>query len=179
MKIEDAKNIDGYDGKYKVSMCGKVFSFHGEVKELKQGICSTGYPLVSLWINGKGRTVKVHRLVAKAFVDGDDELQVNHKNGIKTDNMASNLEWCTASENNLHRFKELGHTGSSLGVFGKDNCKSKAVIMTNAKGVSTIFSSIMDAVRDIGAHAGAVSGCCNGKIKSHMKCKWKFQEIRL
>ena len=53
-------------------------------------------------------TFKVHRLVAMLYVDGySDELQVNHKNGVKTDNRADNLEMVTNSENALHAWRVL------------------------------------------------------------------------
>jgi len=66
-----------------------------------------GYAIVV--INYKGhKDVKVHRLVAKAFIkDGPVGEQVNHKNGIKDDNNVGNLEWCTARENILHKFRIL------------------------------------------------------------------------
>jgi len=62
-----------------------------------------GYLFVFLYYKGQSRICYVHNLVATAFVEGWREgLQVNHKNGVKTDNRAENLEWVTASENRQH-----------------------------------------------------------------------------
>ena len=53
-----------------------------------------------------GRNEYVHRIVAKCFVPNPNGyLEVNHKDGIKTNNSAQNLEWCTRSENNRHAFQ--------------------------------------------------------------------------
>ena len=70
------------------------------------------YPTVKLYYNGKYNTHYVHRLVAEAFVDGRDET-VNHKDGNKQNNHASNLEWMSYSDNNKH----ARETGLNVGLY--------------------------------------------------------------
>ena len=70
---------------------------------LKKSKDKDGYDMVNPRINNKNKTLKVHRLVAQAFIPNpENKPQVNHKNGIKTDNRAENLEWVTHSENTRH-----------------------------------------------------------------------------
>lgn len=62
-----------------------------------------GYNFYSFTHNNSKKTRSVHRLVAKAFIPNPlDKPHVNHKDGNKTNNRASNLEWCTTLENTLH-----------------------------------------------------------------------------
>ena len=88
--------------RYEVSNLGRVRNAHtGKIlRSQKQKI---GYFTVCLCYKGERNFLLVHRLVATAFVPGWRKgLQVNHKNGIKADNRAENLEWVTASENTRH-----------------------------------------------------------------------------
>ena len=107
MPEEEWRQIRGYEGFYEVSNMGRVRSvdriFHpGRV--LKSIINMYGYPTVGLSA-GRLKFFKVHRLVAQAFIPNPgNKPQVNHKNGIKTDDMADNLEWNTKSENIRHAF---------------------------------------------------------------------------
>lgn len=72
---------------------------------LKPAVDSCGYERVALSINKKLVTKKVHRLVADAFCEKYVEYkEVNHIDGNKLNNNASNLEWCTRSENQQHAF---------------------------------------------------------------------------
>lgn len=102
LESEKWKPIFGYDGVYEVSDLGRVRSRkRGEWKIMKGSPNQYGYLQVMLSKYGKKKNVCVHRLVADAFVENYNlfNTEVNHINEIKTDNMASNLEWCDRSYN--------------------------------------------------------------------------------
>lgn len=62
-----------------------------------------GYAHVTIYIDKKGKRVKIHRLVANAFIPNpDNKPYVNHIDGIRSNNRVENLEWVTASENTRH-----------------------------------------------------------------------------
>lgn len=107
--IEIWRDVVGYDGKYQVSNFGRVKSFRYKTvppRILKAISNGTGYLRVCLCRNGKSKSAYVHRLVAEAFIPNPDgKPQINHINGIKTDNRAENLEWCTRSENTQHALR--------------------------------------------------------------------------
>ena len=106
------KDIEGYQGHYVISnkgviksldkkvinKKGYIQSFNGRVR--KAFLSENGYYRIRL---SKGSLVKyyaVHRLVAMAFVyNKEDKQYINHLDGVKINNVASNLEWCTDSEN--------------------------------------------------------------------------------
>ena len=104
MSMEEIwKDIPGYENVYQVSNLGKVRKIiPGGFYMLKQS-CSFGYKQVSLQLNKYKERIGVHRLVALAFVDGYSEgFVVNHKDENRANNYASNLEWVTPQQNNLH-----------------------------------------------------------------------------
>lgn len=105
MEKEIWKPIKGYEGRYRISSKGRVFS----IKNNKiMSLCdSSGYYMVKL-SNGCVKTAKmkkVHRLVAEAFIPNPKSLPcINHINGNKLDNNFKNLEWCTVSQNTKHAY---------------------------------------------------------------------------
>lgn len=97
---------------YEVSDTGKVRSLprNGTIKKakiLKPDInITTGYHQVKLCKNGFKKVYKIHRLVAKTFIENpNNKPEVNHKDGKKGNNRVDNLEWCTKSENSIHAVK--------------------------------------------------------------------------
>lgn len=102
------KDIEEFDGLYAVSNTG-VIRNNKTSKILKQTIHQNGYYMVSVkpyGRTGKSKTFKVHREVAKAFLNNpDNKPTVNHKDGNKLNNAVDNLEWSTHTEQMIHAYK--------------------------------------------------------------------------
>lgn len=114
-QIEIWKDISGYEGKYQVSNIGRVKSlqrwsgtkYYNREQILKNHINKrNGYVYVYLTKNNKSKNVRLHRLVAKAFIPNPNDYDdINHKDCNRTNNNVDNLEWCTRSYNIKYSFK--------------------------------------------------------------------------
>lgn len=107
------------DERYEVSNLGNVRSWKwlrsnlerfDKPKTLTISLNGRGYLIVCLRFKRGFKSFKVHRMVAEAFIENQESKpQVNHKNGIKTDNRAENLEWCT----NIQNCRDAMHRGKA------------------------------------------------------------------
>lgn len=99
------RDMIGYEDLFSISNDGLLFSKRTN-KELKQNLVGKGYLAHATKIGGrtgKNLLIKIHREVAKAFVcNPDDFPEVNHIDGNKLNNVYTNLEWVTTSENIQH-----------------------------------------------------------------------------
>ena len=162
--------VNGFPN-YDVSSNGIVMS-RRTGKRLYQTTTKCGYLQVHLWNNGKCRNTLVHRLVAEAFVPNPERKpQVNHKNGDKTDNRAENLEWVTASENQHHRYDNLGKKKTTWNVVAANDVCRKPVFCIET---GEIFRSITDGARSMGKNASMLSEHLHGKADSFCGKHWRF-----
>ena len=176
--METWKNIKGYEGLYQVSNMGRVKGLERKVRHWRGGeriqkerilkpiADRCGYQVVNLHTGGKQKKFAVHRLVCEAFCENpENKPEVNHINENKTDNRASNLEWCTRIENVNHgtRNKRSGKTQSKpVGQY------------TRSGELVKLWPSTIEAERQAGFDCGQISRVANGKRKTHKGFVWKY-----
>lgn len=117
-----------------------------------------GYKKVTLTINGKQIQKYVHRLVAELFLS-TKSIQVNHKNGNKSDNRVENLEWVTNSENQVHAHKiGLKSNGNKLW-----NGKFSPSDIERIKSMRKIGWKINDIAKEMSTTKSTISEILSGK----------------
>lgn len=182
------KDIAGYENYYMVSNFGRVKGVKRKVNSnngtitLKEKIISSrvgklGYVQISLTKENKISFHLVHRLVAFAFIDNPYRKKtVNHKNGIKTDNSVSNLEWMTLSENISHAYRIGIKTAPILGIRGEENKNSVRVLQFSSDGIFIKeWGSIVDAANALNLFPTSISRACMGKSKTTGGYIWKHK----
>jgi hypothetical protein len=163
--VEIWRDIEGYEGVYQVSTLGKVksvdrlvnmpngFKSHIKDKIMKYGISKFGYCLIILQRDKICTNKTVHRLVMYAFLENpENKAEVNHKDGVKTNNHLSNLEVVTRSENILHSFAIGTRKPTCEGMFGSLHWNSKPIQQIDrfTGEVIATYDGLMDASRNTG-----------------------------
>jgi hypothetical protein len=166
MVAEEWRDIEGYPG-YKVSSLGNVRGKQGFNLSLCVG--SVGYYVVNLCRDSGQKQFKIHRLVAEAFIPNPDNLPfINHKDGVKTNNLPSNLEWVTPLGNVTHALR-VGLTKS-----GAKHNNTMPVQATPVNGhVGHVFFGTVQ-LRIAGFNQGNVSNCCTGRNQTHYGYRWSY-----
>lgn len=166
-KVEYWKNIKGYEGFYKISNKGRVLSvartflrndgrkYTVKPKILNPSIDKDGYLRIELNKVGKSKKYHIHRLVGNAFVTNtDNKPEINHIDGIKTNNASINLEWVTSKENSVHAAK-LGLLPDQYGGANPNAKLSKSDVFLirslrrKGKSISFIASEVGTSVSNV------------------------------
>lgn len=162
----------GAEGNYEVSSTGKVRNQHGKL--LKPQLDDRGYERLRLSVANTKFSVRVHVAVAKAFIPNPDaKPQVNHKNGVKTDNTVKNLEWMTNEENSKHA-RETGLQTYKTGAEARAAKRKIRITWPNGLVEEVVGTK---ALQERGMDYRLVSACLLGKRHTHKLCK--FEEVKL
>lgn len=165
------KDIPGWEGWYRVSNLGRVrrIKRHGKscsCNILKQREVVKGYMAVCLCKDGVQKWMRVHRLVAMAFIPNPNNYPIiNHKDENVKNNCVSNLEWCTVAYNNVY--------GTARQRRAESCSKPIAQYTPEGKLIATYINAKEAAIKN-GFHRGAINFCCNGKRNQHRGFIWKF-----
>lgn len=172
------KPIDGYEGLYEVSNHGNVRSLDRYVMDkgnpsLRKGrlisACDNGhgYKYVTLYKDGKQKHKHVHRLVAEAFVDNPNNLnEVNHLDFDKSNNVSTNLEWCSR-QYNMHHALINGKLSNEQNYI--------PIAKINLDGfVIDKFDSIVDAAESVSGVPQNIGHCCRHTVMSMYGYYWEY-----
>ena len=181
------KDIKGYEGLYKIDKdCNVYRFFKNSYNKLTPRETTWGYYNFSLTKNGQSKNYYAHRLIAQAFIPNPgNKPYINHIDGNKQNNKIENLEWCTAKENNLHKYDVLGYKKPlltneqkhSLSIVhlgkntGKDNGKS---VKVQCNETGKIYDCIRDCAKDINGTPQGIRDVLNGKYHKHRKLTFNY-----
>lgn len=148
---------------YEISNKGNVRNKNKKI--LKPRDNGKGYIYVDLYKKSTSKRYYVHRLVAQAFLPNFKNKDcVNHKDCNKQNNMVSNLEWCTKSENSRHAYKN-----NLLAI--KKYTQTKKVLCVE---LNKIFNSSLEAAFILKIKPCGIYKCASGVNKTSNGYHWKY-----
>ena len=191
LENEEWRDIVGYEGYYMVSSLGRVASVFTEIyyknrgkprrveRQIKQPVKAKFgkdiyYNSVILYKNGEKKSMRVHRLVAIAFIPNPYRFnEVDHidRNGLN--NHIENLRWCTHSMNMLNEKTRVVCSDSQRGKSIPSLYHPVAQILNNK--IICTFGSLKEASA-MGFSSSAISSVCSGRKHSHKGYNWAYLE---
>jgi len=168
---ENWKDINGYDGDYKINSLGKVCSYkYGYPVIMKTFLAGKGYEVVTLCKKNISKKYYIHRLVAIHFIENlNNYPEVNHIDGNKINNKLNNLEWVDGVSNMKHAREKLGFNqrgeNSSNAKLTEDNVID---IINMYKTGKYTYAQI---AKNYNVHHGHICSIVNRKFWKHLKIK--------
>lgn len=162
------KDIKGWEGKYQVSNFGRVKSFYGRKETILTPIHNASSLRVGLSNHRTKvlKTIKVHRLVAAAFIPNPENKPIiNHIDNDYTNNHVSNLEWCTQAENIAHCVKQNRH---SIGEKARHSKLTPANVRSIRERIKNADISQKDIAKEYGLNPANISLIINKKTWKHI-----------
>ena len=161
------KPIKNFENRYRVSNLGRIYSITR--KTIMKLSMLNGYLRVILYDGNKTNGYYVHRIVAEAFIPNpQNKPLINHIDENRANNVVSNLEWATSSENVNHgsRNDKVSKKFSETGI-------SRPVICVETR---IVYSSGKQAKRETGIDDGSINHACTGRCKTAGGFHWNFYD---
>ena len=168
MNKEIWKDVVGYEGLYQVSNLGIVKSLFRYKKILKPFEDNKGYLRVTLYKNNKSKSIKVHKLVAEAFIPNPNNYDcINHKDENKMNNRVENLEFCSFYYNLMY--------GTRVQRIAKKN--NKPILQFDLEGnIIKEYESITQASKELNNSLNNISQCCLGRSRTSKGYIFRFKD---
>lgn len=192
MMEEIWKEVKGWEGLYEISSLGRIRSLPrvvvrsngwpltvvGKMLSPHIGVDGYVYEVICDVGNKRKKTVKIHRLVAEAFIPNPLNLpQVNHKDENKENNNVDNLEWCTNKYNVNYGTAIQRSKANRKPQFNGHGAKKIIMLSKDGEFIKE-FQSIKEAQRQTGIKSQNISSCCmNKRHRTAGGYIWKYKSL--
>lgn len=177
------KDIEGYEGLYKISNLGNVLACEkyakvrgGAYRKINPRLlnpykCINGYIQINLRKDKKSKPFLIHRLVAKAFIENPNNYsEVNHKDEDITNNIVDNLEWCT------HKYNaNYGTRNQRMLAHRKNRLRPVNQYSKDGKFIKH-WESMSEVEKELGADTGSIIRVCKGLQHTCIGYVWEYAQ---